>query len=211
MSLREAKIVRRSAQQQPLDLKQRAEDIAEGIDSATEIVESPTGGRLEFLGTIEHPSLYPLLGLLRRQVGQGQEVLTLIMGAFCRKLLAALLVDQRCDRIGESARPWVLRCPRANGVALDHPPRTEFQDRIEAGAEGRHFPVGRGSHIRPTEGPRSHQCAVLKQHHSVIDQGIVQQQVRKTLSARAMFSELHGHLQAFGVAAVSPRKRPFAG
>ena len=42
MSLRETKIVHSSAQRQALNLKQRAEDVAEGIDSATEIVESPT-------------------------------------------------------------------------------------------------------------------------------------------------------------------------
>src|SRR6185369_11585140 len=117
MSWRETKIVHRSAQQQALDLKQRAEDIAEGIDSATEIVESPARGRLEFLVTVKHPALHPLLGLLGRQVCQAQEVLALVMDALRRKLLAAFFVNQRGDLIGESARSWVLGCPRANGVA----------------------------------------------------------------------------------------------
>jgi hypothetical protein len=122
-----SEVIHESVCSKTFDLKQRAKNVGERIHATTEEIEGLLRGRFWPRCTVEHPTLRPLLVLGRRQVGQAQEVFTLEMGAFNRKLLAAFFVDQHCDRVRKSASPWIFRSPRSDGVALNHPACSQLQ------------------------------------------------------------------------------------
>ncbi len=90
----------------------------------------------------EYPTLDLLFRFNRRQIGERQEIVAFVMGAFCRELLPALVVDHTRNQVREGAGIRIAGCLRTNGVTLDHPAAAQTQHAVQSSAERGHFSRG---------------------------------------------------------------------
>ena len=91
------------------------------------------------LAALEHPTLDLLLCLDRRQVGEAQEILALVVGAFGCELLPALIVDHARDGIREGSGIRIAGGLGADGITLNHPAATQPEHAVQARAERSHL------------------------------------------------------------------------
>src|SRR5580658_5218349 len=82
----------------------------------------------EFTRAIKHPSPCAFFGFHRREVCQSQEILRFEVCALLHKLLAPLVINDPCDRIGECALLGIAGRTRTNRITLNHPPAAKTQD-----------------------------------------------------------------------------------
>lgn len=90
---------------EPLGVEQLVEDILKGVDFGAEMLQrclGTTSGRV--LAAFVEPAFEAPLGGQWGKVGQRKKVLGFEVGAFLRELLAALVIDDACDRSGKLPR-----------------------------------------------------------------------------------------------------------
>ena len=159
MHLGEPEVVSRRESLQTLGLEELAEHVLEGLhpvpESFQDLLCCPRAapGAL----AVEHPALHTLLGLDRRHVRQGEKVLGFEVRTLLHELLAALVVDQACNRVRERTLFRVAGCAGPDGIALDHPAAAKSKDGIQAGAQRVHLGRRGGHHVRAAIRPAGQQ------------------------------------------------------
>ena len=73
---------------------------------------------------------------------------------------------------------------------MDHPSTAKPENRTQPRTEDSHLLVCSRRHVWPTKRPASEKRAILQQQHAVINDRVVQQQVRKPYCVPTMFRNL---------------------
>jgi hypothetical protein len=118
-------------------------------------------------------------------------VLAFKVSAFPKELLSPFIVNQACDWIGERSAFRVLWSAGSHNIALDHPPASEPQHAVQPSTKHSHFRMRRRGQVWATEGPGGHKGSILLDKDSIVDQSVVEEEIRETLRPHTMSIDLH--------------------
>src|SRR2546430_1714773 len=124
----------------------------------------------------KHPALDLLFGFDGREIGQGEEVVALVVSAFVHELLPTFIIDHPRHGVRKSALIRIARSAGTDEVRVEHPAAAQPENRIQPHCECMHFRVGGGMHIGTSIRPAGKQRAVLLEEYAVLNESEWQQQ-----------------------------------